>query len=448
MKLIVGHTNMDMDCLGSMALAKILYPDHELVSSRHVHPVAKKLFSLYEKYFSFLTAKDIKGAEVESLIVVDTRSRKRITEYLDLFNGTPKKVIVYDHHPSDSFDIETDDLRYRAYGSNTTILGFEIIEKGFPITPDEATIALTGIFADTGNFTHENVTTEDFGVAHFLMNKGADISIIREFLKTLKEDHQVVMFHEILNHLVYKEIKGHLIIFCYLEVEKQVAGLASVVEKVFEVENPDAFFAVFAFGKTQSSIIIARSQKEAINLNELLGALGGGGHAMAASVLFKSRFGREVYDDLLLYLENKIIPAVSASHIMSSDIQLIKEKWTLKEASLFLEEINHTGAPVVDDEGTITGFITLRDIMKGRKANLMHAPVKGYMSVKVIKAKKETPIREVEKLMYIHNIGHLPIVEDNKPIGIISRSDLLSFIKRHRPNKLIDEVSLQGTDNV
>ncbi len=438
MKLIVGHTNMDMDCLGSMALAKILYPDHMLVSSRHVHPVAKRLFRLYEKYFSFLTLKDIKDAEVESLVVVDTRSRKRISEYMNLFKSPPERIIVYDHHPSDSLDIETDDLRYRAYGSNTTILGLEIIEKGLTVTPDEATIALTGIFADTGNFTHENVTTEDFNVAHFLMNEGADITVIREFLKTLKEDHQVLMFHEILNHIVYREIKGHLVVFSYLELEKQVAGLASVIEKVFDVENPDAFFAVFSFTKSRSSLIIARSQKEAINLNDLLGALGGGGHAMAASVLFKNRFGKEVYENLLLYLEENIISAVRAEHIMSSDVLLVEQHWTLKEASLFLERINHTGAPVVDSEGRLTGFITLRDIMKGRKADLMHAPVKGYMSVKVITAKKETPVREVEKLMYVNNIGHLPVLEKEKPVGIISRSDLLSFIKQHRPNKLVD----------
>ena len=440
MKLIVGHSNMDMDCLGSLALAKKLYPDHQLVASRHIHPVAKKLFKLYENYFSFLTLKDIKDAEVESLVVVDTRSKKRIAEYTKVFASKPVKIIVYDHHPSDSNDIETDDLRYRNYGSNTTILGLELMEKKIPITPDEATIALTGIFADTGNFTHENVTIEDFRVAHYLMNQGAQISVIREFLKTLKEEYQLTMFHEILNRLVYREIKGHLVVFSFIEMENQVSGLASVVEKVFEVENPDAFFAVFSFIKSKSSIVIARSQKEAINLHDLLGALGGGGHAMAASVVFKGRNGEEVSNDLLLFLEEKIIPAVTAEHIMSRNVQNINENWTLKDASIFLESINHTGAPVTDDEGRIKGFITLRDIMKGRKADQMHAPVRGYMTVRVVTAEIHTPIREVEKLMYSNDIGHLPIVQDSFPVGIVSRGDLLKFIKQHRPNKLVDSV--------
>jgi len=443
MKLIIGHTNMDMDCLGSMVLARILYPDHELVSSQHVHPVAKKLFNLYEKYFSFLSVKDIKNAEVESLIVVDTRSKKRVSEYMDLFKNSPEKIIVYDHHISDSMDIETDDLRYKPYGSNTTILGLEIIEKNLSVTPDEATIALTGIFADTGNFTHGNVTTEDFRVAHFLMNEGADITIIREFLKTLKEDHQLFLFHDIINHLIYREIKGNLVIFSYLELEKQSAGLASVVEKIFDVENPDAFFAIFSFKKSNSSIIIARSQKTAINLSELFIPLGGGGHAMAASVLFKAKSGTIVYDDLLIYLQERITSAVRAKHIMSKDIKTINQNWSLKDTSIFLESINHTGAPVVDDDGVIQGFLTLRDIMKGRKTRQMHAPVKGYMSAKVVKIEEKTPVREVERLMYGHNVSHLPVVENGRPIGIISRKDLLDFIKQHRRNNLVERRILQ-----
>ena len=433
---------MDMDCLGSLALARKLYPDHQLVASRRIHPVAKKLFKLYENYFSFLTLKDIKGAEVESLVVVDTRSKKRISEYTDLFASPPSKIIVYDHHPSDSNDIETDDLRFREFGSNTTILGLELMEKNIPVTQDEATIALTGIFADTGNFTHENVTIEDFRVAHFLMNHGAQIPVIREFLKTLKEEYQLTMFHEILNNLTYREIKGHLVLFSFMEMEKQVSGLASVVEKVFEVESPDAFFAIFSFTKQKSSIVIARSQKEAINLHDLLGALGGGGHTMAASAVFKDRYGEEVSKDLVAFVENRIIPAVRAEHIMSADVKTIDENWTLKDTSIFLESINHTGAPVVNAEGKLKGFITLRDIMKGRKAGQMHAPVRGYMTVKVISSEKSTPIREIEKLMYTNDIGHLPVVEEDRPVGIISRGDLLSFIKQHRPNKLVDSAAL------
>ena len=435
---------MDMDCLGSMALAKLLYPDHQLVRSRLTHPVARDFYNLYDSYFNFLSVRDIKGASVESLVVVDTRSVKRIDEYLKVMDGMPSSIIVYDHHPSDSSDLETQKVHYENYGANTTILALELMEKSIEISPDIATIALTGVFADTGNFTHENVKIEDFKVAHHLMNCGADINIIRRFLKTLKEEYQIHLFHDILNHQVYKHINGHLVLFSYIELEKQISGLAAVAEKVFEVENPDAYFSVFSFKKNSSSIIIARSQKEVIDLNVLLGDLGGGGHSMAASVLFKDKTGKIVLEDLIEYLEENISHAVTVDKIMTTDVHSVKEDWSLIETSMFLESINHSGAPVNNQNNELSGFITLKDIMKARRANQMHAPVKGYMIKNVIYGSSDLSMREIERLMFGNNIGHIPIVEDGKTIGLVTRTDYLNFIKyNNHSDSLINTVSMQ-----
>lgn len=444
MKLIVGHTNMDMDCLGSMALAQLLYPDHRLVRSRLIHPVARDFYNLYDRYFNFLNVKDITDAVVESLVVVDTRSVKRIDEYLKVMDGMPSEITIYDHHPSDSSDLESKNVHYEDFGANTTILALELIEKNIEISPDIATIALTGIFADTGNFTHENVKIEDFKVAHHLMNCGADINIIRRFLKTLKEEYQIHLFHDILNHQVYKHINGHLVLFSYIELEKQISGLAAVAEKVFEVENPDAYFSIFSFKKNSSSIIIARSQKEKINLNTLLGKLGGGGHAMAASVLFKDKSGDTVLEYIIDYLEKNIIDAVTVGKIMTTEVHSVKEDWSLKETSIFLESINHSGAPVNNQDNEISGFITLKDIMKARRADQMHAPVKGYMIRNVIHGNKDLSMREIERLMFGNNIGHIPIVENRRTIGLVTRTDYLNFIKyNNHSGSLINKIPIQ-----
>ena len=54
MKIIVGHGNMDLDCVASMVLAKYLYPDHVPIRSHLVHPVARKLMNLYEDRLGFM----------------------------------------------------------------------------------------------------------------------------------------------------------------------------------------------------------------------------------------------------------------------------------------------------------------------------------------------------------------------------------------------------------
>ena len=425
--VIVGHTNMDLDCFGSIALARHLFPGYLTIQSRHVHPVARNLVTMYRDHLGLIPSKELRGQSVEHLVVLDTRSGDRVKEYLDLIDGDPGRIDVFDHHPSDSRDIPNATFHDSVLGSNTTFLGTLLMEKGVKITPDDATIALTGIFADTGNFTHANVTAEDFEVAAYLLASGASIRLVKTFLSPLREKVQITRFHEVLSDLVHRDIRGHSVLLSYTEMEGPSQGLSAVVEKIFEVENPDAYFAVFAFKHNQSVVIISRNQKDNIELDRIMAAFGGGGHQKAASATMKKVEGEEVFEKLLDFLESSLRPAITAGDLMTRDVTVIAQDTSLLDAAIFLEEINHTGCPVVDGAGELVGFITLRDIMKGRKAGQMHAPVKGYMTRKVISTGPGTTFREMEEILLTNNIGHLPILEDGKLVGIITRTDYLAF---------------------
>jgi len=137
--------------------------------------------------------------------------------------------------------------------------------------------------------------------------------------------------------------------------------------------------------------------------------------------------GKTVYGNLLNYLNKALKPAVTAGEIMSSPAEVIDVATSLLEASLYMEHINHTGLPVVDTDTHLVGFLTLRDIMKGRRANQMHAPVKAYMSKKLITASPSVTIRQVEELLFGNNIGHLPIVKAGRIVGIVTRTDYLNY---------------------
>ncbi len=114
---------------------------------------------------------------------------------------------------------------------------------------------------------------------------------------------------------------------------------------------------------------------------------------------------------------------------MTHPVRTVRDRWTLLEASLHLERINHTGCPVLDDGGAPVGFLTLRDIMKGRKSGMMHAPVKAYMIRKLISCSPGTTMRQLETLFFANNIGHLPVIEAGELVGIITRSDYLAAIR-------------------
>ncbi len=55
------------------------------------------------------------------------------------------------------------------------------------------------------------------------------------------------------------------------------------------------------------------------------------------------------------------------------------------------------------------------------------APVSTLMSENLISVEREDTIKEVEQLFKNHRIHHIPVVEDEKLVGIVSKSDYLFF---------------------
>jgi tRNA nucleotidyltransferase (CCA-adding enzyme) len=437
---------MDLDCIGSIALAKHLYPGYVPVRSGLIHPVARNLYNLYKDHLGFITAAELKGRSIENMIVVDTRAEDKIEEYTRCFDSAGTAVEVFDHHPSDGRDIPSAVVHESPYGANTTALCLEITKRSIPISAEDATIALTGIYADTGNFLHENVGQEDFEAAAFLLRQGASLSLIKDFLVPLREKHQIVLFHDILNGLETRSIRGHNVQVCYKEFDEDNQGLGAVVEKVFEVENGEILFGFFYFPRKEKLLIIARNACADLRLNEVLSDFGGGGHRQAAAATVKTRDGREVSERIIAYLNDVLAPAATARDIMTMDVTTLRPDMSLLDASLFFEKVSHTGAPVVDPGGPVAGFLTLRDIMKGRKAGQMKSPVKAFMTKKVISAAPETTVREIDEIFFQNTIGHLPIIAEGRLVGIVTRTDLLAFKRgeRDRRARVLEDLGVEA----
>ena len=307
MKIIVGHSNMDLDCIGSIVLARYLYPDHVALRSTLVHPATKKLLNLYEDHLHLRSSGELRGQAIERMVVVDTRSADRVAEYLGKTVPGELEIEVWDHHPASSRDIPGARIHAAAFGSNTTQLGAELMARDMSIDPEHATIALTGIYADTGSFSHSNVTREDFEVSAWLLSQGASLGLVREFLVPLREREQMALFHEVLGRLEPRTINGHLVQTCYLELDEDSLGLGAVVERIFEVENCEILFGLFYFTCKRKMLIIGRNNAQDVRLDEILAAFGGGGHAQAASATLKAESGRELAASFLRFLEESLV---------------------------------------------------------------------------------------------------------------------------------------------
>lgn len=429
MNIAFGHTNMDLDCMGSLLLVKKLFPDYQLVTSNRLLPTARKVLNIYQRYFDFFKPSDLKKETVEHIIIVDTCINERVKEYFQYIkNLYDVKIRVIDHHNLEDCDIPGAQKEGGPFGATVTYLGKMAMNQGITLAPEEATIALTGLYADTGRLIYENVRREDFEVSIYLLDMGASLKLVKNYLESLIETDQILALNQLF--IVVREpidIHGHSILVTCLDLEDEINGLNAVVDKVMEVENPDAYFAFFSIPKKNTVLLIARSQKAKIDLHKLLQPYGGGGHQAAASLNVVNRDMKRFSEEFLAYLERSLKPATRARDIMTKEVAVIKENDSLMTASRFLEARELTGVPVINDSGTVSGFLSLRDISKGRRANQMHAPVKSHMTRNVITSDGRITMREVEHLFYKHHINHIPIVEEGILQGIVTYGDYLRY---------------------
>jgi len=89
---------------------------------------------------------------------------------------------------------------------------------------------------------------------------------------------------------------------------------------------------------------------------------------------------------------------------------------------------NHIGCvPVCDESKKIVGLVTDRDIILrtiGCNKEIKNTPISDIMTCNVYYCTPETDIEEAEKIMSQNQIRRLPVVDNNKIIGILTLGDL------------------------
>ncbi len=99
---------------------------------------------------------------------------------------------------------------------------------------------------------------------------------------------------------------------------------------------------------------------------------------------------------------------------------------TLEKAARLMLEHGVRHLPVVD-EGRLVGVLSERDLLSFRGYGGLQAPVSTAMTKEPVTATPEESIAEVAKRMAARKLGCLPIVENERILGIITTTDLLSF---------------------
>ncbi|MFP4668599.1 MAG: CBS domain-containing protein [Desulfobacterales bacterium] len=426
MQIAATHKNTDFDALASLVAASLIYPGASAVLPKAVNPNVKAFLSIHKDMFDLYGVGDIDFEKVEKLIVVDTNKWSRFEKMSQLRDKSGLEIVIWDHHDEADCDINAAWKFQERIGANITLMLRSLKEKKTPISPIQATLFLCGLYEDTGNLTFPSATAEDAFAAGYLLEQGADLSILRTFLQPAYGQRQKDILFEMLKKATRKKINNYTVSINIARIEGHVNNLSQVVHMYREIVNVDVAVGLFVHRENGKCIIIGRSIVSDINIGSIMRSMGGGGHPGAGSALLKSANPESLKEWIVELLRGNQESSVQIRDIMSSPVVRVGSDTKMSEVYGVLEEKGCTGLPVIDN-GSLKGIISRRDFKKVKKASQLDSPVKAFMSTKnIIIAPDRSPMHAA-RLMVKHDIGRLPVVENNQIVGIVSRSDAMRY---------------------
>jgi len=112
--------------------------------------------------------------------------------------------------------------------------------------------------------------------------------------------------------------------------------------------------------------------------------------------------------------------------IMTKSVAYINPSATVIEAAQLMQKHNVGSIPVCDQNGVV-GIVTDRDIVVRNVAhgtNPQSTPVKDVMTSRVTTVTPDMDMSDVTKMMSQNQIRRLPVVENNRLVGIVALGDM------------------------
>lgn len=112
-------------------------------------------------------------------------------------------------------------------------------------------------------------------------------------------------------------------------------------------------------------------------------------------------------------------------HVMSTDIFSVEEKDSIELVAHMMKWKNIHHMPVIKGDKELLGILSWVDVqLLFEKGNATQATVKSLMKTELITIGQDSTVDEAKELMDRHKIHALPVVRENKLIGILTSNDL------------------------
>lgn len=438
MRIITSHERADMDAVASIYGASLLYADYIPLLPRKLNRNARTFLAFYGDAFPFVERDALRRGIVDIVLLVDTHGIAPLRGM-----GPRTQMRILDHHLGQEPPANTVEAVVEPVGATSTLIAERLSQTEQTLDQLGATLLLMGIYEDTGSLSYLTTTPRDVAAAAWLLGQGADLSVLNQFLHSPLTDEQRDALSQIVSAAQMHTIQGRSICVASVELANYVDELSSLIHQVADVYEPDACFILTRYeGDVQ---IIARSRTDAINVANVLRQMGGGGHSKAAAALVQSAHLQPTVDTLLSVLAQETQPPLRVLAIMSTNVHTVNLDMTARDAAQLMRRYGHEGFPVVEGQ-RLVGILTRSDIDRALHHRLGDMPIRSLLHTGPFSVHPQDPVEEVERVMLEHDLGQVPVVENEHFVGIVTRTDLIKLRARGSNHVQTYEVRRQMED--
>jgi len=427
MDVITTHTNADFDALASMLAAKKIYPHAVLV-----FPGSQER-SLRE----FFIHSTIYALEVERIKNIDLQEVKRLIlvdtrqmSRIGKFADVVSKPDV-DIHIYDHHPPSSDDLR----GS------LEVISE-----VGANTTLLLNLLRERGiEITPEEATVMLLGIYEDTGNL--------TFSSTREEDFIAAGYLvgkganlSVLSNVITKELTAEQVFLLNDLIQSAtrftVHGIDIVIAQasvdhyigdiailVHKLKDMENLDVLFVLVRMEDRIyLIGRSRLEEVNVADIASEFGGGGHPTAASATLKDINLIEAHDRLIKILKDMIRPRRVARDLMVFPVKTVAPERTLEEVGEMLTRYNLSILPVLQDARVI-GLISKQVVERALHHGLQKSLVKDYMTTEFPILSPETSFSQIQEWIIGQNQPLLPVVDRERLVGTVSVGEIMRVLQ-------------------
>jgi phosphoesterase RecJ-like protein len=304
---VVGHMRPDGDCIGSqLALTLALRNEGKDVTCWNQDGLPDKLAFLDPDR---LLAQPVPGRQFDCVMALDCASFERLGTAGECVKER-KLLINIDHHESNT---RYGDLNWiLPKKPSTGELIFRLLRSAnWAITPPIADCLFAAVSTDTGSFQYPSTRPETLYVAGKLVERGADLAKVCHEVYQSYPLSRVRLLQRVLNH--FKLIHNNRIAYFWLKKEDyertgaQPDDSEGLIDHLRAIE-PVVVACIFEEIEPGLTRVSLRSKSEHVNVSEVAGQFGGGGHPAAAGARIPGRpltVQRRVLAALKLALNSK-----------------------------------------------------------------------------------------------------------------------------------------------